>query len=87
VKLLSRGPVKTELSYNDSIMHNELFQEDDDNYVDGPEIYCYNTRMLIVITTTISTQFTASQRTSTYNLILSDMTPKHIYVPSNLPVT
>jgi hypothetical protein len=63
-------------------MHNELFQVDDDSYVDGPEISCYNTGMLILITTTNSTQFTASQRTSSYNLILSYMAPKHIFVPS-----
>ena len=63
-------------------MHNKLFQEGDDTYVDGPEISCYNTGMLIVITNTNSTQFTASQRTSSYNLILSDMAPKHIFVPS-----
>jgi len=59
------------------IMHNDLFQEDDDSYVDGPEISCYNTGMLIVITNTNSTQFTASQRTSSYNLILRYGTQTH----------
>jgi len=82
VKLLSRGPVKTELSYTDSIMHNELFQEGDNSYVDGPKIFCYNAGMLTVIANTNSKQFTASQCTSSYNLILSDMAHKHIFVPS-----
>jgi len=82
VKLLSKGPVKTKLSYTDSITHNDLFQEDDDSYVDGPEISRYITGMLKVITTTNSKQFTASQGTSSYKLIPSDMAPKHIFVPS-----
>lgn len=69
-------------------MRNELFQEDDDSYVYGPQISYYNTTMLIVTTTTKPTQFTAPQRTSSYNVILSGMVPKHTFVPSKqLPVT
>jgi hypothetical protein len=61
-------------------MHNELFQEDGDNYVNGPEIPCYNTGMLIVITTTNPIQFTASYSISTYNIILSHMAPIHFHI-------
>jgi hypothetical protein len=65
-------------------MRKEPFQEDDDIHVDGPEISCYNTGMLIVITTTNSTQFTASQRTSFYNIWHPNT---FSYLPNKLPVT
>jgi hypothetical protein len=65
-------------------MRNEPFQEDDDSYVDGPEISYYNTGMRIVITTTNSSQFTASQRTSFYNIWHPNI---FSYFPNKLPVT